>query len=370
MRIEIAQRFRPFSHLPGTYFILPGTCLRLQVFPTFLKIEDLSCFMPQKCCFIHFHLKGPLDKFSILQDLEKEEIRVWGDSPAGFFRYRVKAIQAGDIEIIVEKAPLQGVQYSYEGGSLMGEERIISGTRLKVVTALPLYIREPRKFSMERLSLGNNKAQDWELMRRRADFAEIFPIWHALGFTVPYSGNTLVGTSTLLEECKSLIKANSPEKILPGFKSLWLSGFEGGLSPRLHDTDFQGIINHQIPVNSEASPLQLLTEGMRLIRSLFIQMQHETISLLPALPPSFHCGRLLNAHCPGFGVLHMEWTKKALRRFIFSATDSGSFGFLFSQGEKSCRVRRSLADRGTQYLRGDRIEIEAGSNYWFDNFQR
>ena len=206
-------------------------------------------------------------------------------------------------------------------------------------------------------------------MRRRSDFCEIFPLWHRLGQMLPACSSAHAGTGVLLEECQQAIDHAGPEFLLSHFKRLFLAGFESALSPRLIDTEYQGIIQAASHLNPASTPLQLLKEGSALIRSLFFQETADAIRLLPVLPPAFHCGRLINVLCD-HGVLDMEWTKKALRCVTFQALKPGRLSFVFTKGETQCRLRHSYKDQGTIYLNGTSLDLIPDQNYWFDNFKR
>jgi len=375
MRIEIAQRLRPFCHLAGAYVVLPGSSLRLQIYPTLLRIDDLSGSVPTSLAEVSFAISGPLQDFTILQDLEKGSLRIWGKNPQGFFRYAIKSLSGGEgIQLSFEKTPTAGVKLNCNGKwklhsnevAMAGDSCHVGAEQLTTCYAVPM---------IDRLSLGSHKAQDWEQMRRRRDFADIFPIWHRLGqiITVSQEGldpKQVQGTAVLLSECRKAIEASAPETILSKFENLFLAGFEGALSPRLSDSDHQGFAIPPIDSHATISPLMLLSEGAKLIRSLFVQNEAESIKLLPAVPPEFSCGRLINVDCRGMGELNLEWTKKMVRILTFQAKQTQCCSFHFFQGEKSCRLRLSNHDRGYKYSAGSVINIVAGQNYWFDNFEK
>lgn len=372
MHIEIAERIKPFSHAPGIFFVLPGTSYRLQVFPACFKIEDLSEATPKLVVQLNMNIQGPLDKFTVEQDLEKGTVRIWGISAMGLFRYLLKPMMNGSgVIIVIEKAPSEGVPFQSQGiWSLETDEPLRAGERrlLTAPSQLLVNIRQWEMPLIDRLSLGNHKSQDWELMRRRRDFAEIFPIWHRLGQLIPKpmkSGRE--GMLALFDHCKQAIAASSPEHILSHFEKLFLAGFEGGLSPRLFDSDFHGIVENEDNAFTSASPLQLLAQGAELIRSLFVQYDANSISLLPACPPFFHCGRLINVDC-GLGIASLEWTKKSMRCMNFLATTSKTIMVSSRDRQRCCRIRQSSKDRGISYQLGSSLEVIAGQNYWFDNF--
>ena len=62
IRISIAERFKPFSHTPGTKYILPYSTLTVQVFPTLIRVEERE---------IPLELTGPVVDFTAQIDLEK-----------------------------------------------------------------------------------------------------------------------------------------------------------------------------------------------------------------------------------------------------------------------------------------------------------
>lgn len=379
MYITIAERLRPFSHLPGTSFVLPGSSLNLQIYPTLIRVSDLSASTSTFLADITIDLEGPVDGFTSLLDLEKGNLHVFGNTARGYFRYFVKAVDEGQrIAIDIKKAPQNGIFFLCAGkwslktnASVHAGETIIFFNSTQVEASSQV---EPSSFVFsERLSLGSHKKQDWELILRRLSFADIFPIWHRLGQMIssPISPE-LAGVSELLIDCKKAIENRAPEKILSAFKKVFLAGFSGVLSPRLIDTEHQGIPYPELDLMShqKASAITLLKEGSKLIRSLFIHETANGIHVLPSLPPEFHCGRMIYAKCIKQGVISMEWTKKSVRSMTFQASENQISSFSFSNHERKCRLRHSNKDRGILYIPGSEIDIVAGQHYWFDNFER
>lgn len=375
MLIKIAERFKPFSHLTETLLTLPGSSFRLKLFPTRFQIDDVSKAEPIRLLTVDFDLKGPLEQFTVQQDLEKGEVLVWGKAINGFVRYRIQSHFpfVSGTTITFEKTPLDGIRWQHNG--LWG----ISGPNILRAKDSLVCSKERNSGEIsfyqpniqERLSLGICKSQDWELIRRRCDLREIFPLWHRLGLMIPSFEfvKTKNGTMRLIEECRQAISDSGPEFLLSYFKRLFLAGFESMLSPRLTDTSYQGIIETPDQLDSNTTSLQLLIDGGKLIRSLFIQERENKIYLLPALPPEFHCGRFAQL-ISKWGICDIEWTKKALRRVVFHATKAEKISFVFSKGEKRCRLRHSYKDKGTIYINGSTIDLQPDQNYWFDNFSR
>lgn len=365
MFIEVAERLRPYTHVAGSYVVLPRSTLRLQIFPARIVIADLSSVTPRQLAAVSLSVTGLFHGFTIQQDLEKGCVHVWGKNEKGLLRYTLQATEEGKgIHFHLDKIPENFLSISCEGeyqiaGKLKKGDSFVLGKGILPadITALT-----------DRLSLGNHKSQDWELIKRRCNFSEIFPLWYRLGQMITsQTPPGSFGTAVLIEECKKAIDGNAPEHILSRFEQLFATGFDGLLSPCLEDHSHQGIQLPAIAQHAQGSPLQLLHHSSALIRSLFIQEGKGTIDLLPALPPEFHCGRLINVKSP-CGLLSIEWTKKALRRITLHSSVTGKWQFNFHRGEKKCRLRSSSRDQGIALLNHATIDLVADQNYWFDNF--
>ena len=325
MRITIAQRLMPFTHTPGSMCILPGTSLQLQVFPALIRVFDLSKSQPVLVEEITQSIKGPVEKFTIQLNLEESKISVWGNGADGFFRYHiVPSNNSKGFQILNDKERYKGTSTS------------------------------------ERLSLGNHKAQDWDRVVTRKDLTEIFPIWMRLGQCAPPNSlATDQGTAAFLEKCHT--------KDIKPFLNLFQAGFEGILSPRLNDESHLGF---DLPAvgDSGVSPLILLTEGAKRIRALFLRESPQLIEILPNLPVEFHSGRFINIRT-AYGVLDMEWSKKAIRRLIFRPEVSTELQFAFPKEMRQCRVRKGNRDKGQEHNLPLKLEIETNQIYYFDNFK-
>lgn len=324
MKIAISEKLKPYSHLPGTSCLIPGTTLRAQVYPALIRIDNQEIPLP---------IEGPVKDFTVQLDLEKGCINVWGHTAKGYMRY---AIWPGpdSFAIVADKFP--------------SDFKIQRGQ----ITKLP--------FSKERLSLGCHKAQDWCLTNRRLAMEEIFPFWLRLGQMTPEVQNgPHEGVAALLDL----------PPCISSLSQLYLAGFKGILDPRLHDDDYQGFNLPDLTTNNPLSPLVLLTEGARLIRSLFIRQEGPTIKILPSLPTEFHCGRFINIQYPKFGTIDLEWSKKTIRKMIFRSEVDGEFTPEFYH-VKSYRLRTSLQDKGKRLTVGASLSIKSGNHYLLDNFMR
>ena len=374
MRIQIAERLKPFTHVPGEFCLLPRTTYRCKIFPAFIKIENLVTMAPEYILELQLNIKGPVRDFTVVQDLEKGSIQVWGHAQQGYFRYslypHLKSPSQAALFLHIEKSPSEGIYFN-EILCRTGDILALSKNQVKKSEsdALPAPSEHLSVLFPERLSLGNHKAQDWTLVHRRQDLGEIMPIWLKLGESIPYALSSLqrLGTAALLETCHELILREDRLAVLQGFNNLFLVGFEGVLSPRLLDTQHQGFSLPPVMNTSDLSPLVLLYEGARLIRSLFVQSRDKEIVILPVLPVEFHCGRLLNVQCGDIATLDMEWSKKKIRRMIIQAKTEGECKFSFKD-VKSFRLKKHRHHPGSRIACGQLLSLEKNQVYFLDNF--
>jgi hypothetical protein len=294
----------------------------IEAFPTLLRIAGREWKMP---------LTGPVDGFTLQQDLEKNCVYVFGKAKEGYFRIRVEASDSG-FRIIVEKGPLKS-------GHIDAEVPFVSK---------PLF---------ERLSLGSHKSQDWDQVQRRSELKEILPVLFCLGQKIPHiPPQPLTGTARLLELPED--RKQLPEALVSFFKA----AFKSILVPRLMDDQHQGLIgDEQAPGN----PFFLIQEGAKRVRSLFFKQTERRLAFLPNLPVPFDSGRILGLQAPGIGEIDLEWSKKILRRAILRATTSGEVIFELQNEIKSFRVGKKRKLKSTEPLL-----LEAGKTYHLDRFQK
>lgn len=333
MKITIAQRLHPFSHENGTKFLLPNSSYSVQVFPTRLNFVDMEGQM--ESFFLSFDLIGPFVDFTAELDLELGILRVFGMTKKGYMRYCICAKNEG-IWLRVEKIPEEKLichrSFSLEPLRLSKEESLLISLPCKDLRLMK---------SGERLSLGIHKAQEWELIRRRCDFKEIFPLWLMLSHWIPLKSSLRnEGNYLLLDECRQKIKQKEKVTVLKSFQHLFLAAFDGVLVPRLYDTEYQGIFPGIEQKNSSLSPLPLLLQGADLIRSLFFQEKEEKIAILPCLPPEFHSGRLIGVKSVKGVTLDLEWTKKSLRRLRVFSFHGNEVLLSVPREIRSCRIKQ------------------------------
>lgn len=350
MKIAIAERLRPFSHVPGIACMLPGSPYSLQIFPTLLRLHELTSSQPKVIGEAALSLTGPVKDFTVVQDLERCEVKVYGYAQEGYFCYHCCASDEG-MRIDLKK----------------GEVPIHVQSERMQVGAAALPAKPLERLSLERLSLGWHKAQDWTQMRQRLALEELLPLWFCLGQLTPKPASHLhEGSALLLNACRELVAKREREALAPAFQKLFLAAFSGIFVPRLEDSQHQGFGLPPLSGQCRLSPLILLAEGADLIRSLFVQQDGHALSILPALPPQFHCGRLIGLKC-SLGTLDLEWSKKQIRRLIFRAMKEGPVRFLFQRGLKEFRLREGSSKKFI--LCGETLSMDKGKEYYLDNFR-
>lgn len=322
MKIKIAEKLRPFSHVAGAACLIPGTCSVIQAFPALVKIDKHE---------IPLSITGPVVDFTLQQDLEKHCVFVFGKAKEGYFRLRITASDSG-FDVKGEKGPVVS--------SRIDQEVLFASAR-----------------SFERLSLGNHKAQEWDLVQKRSDLKEILPVLFVLGQKIPLiASQPLTGTARLLELPKER------NLIAQGVESFLKAGFSQILVPRLNDDQHQGLVPNEL---AKGNPFFIIQEGAKMVRSLFFRQNERRLAFLPQLPVPLDSGRMIGLKAPGVGEIDFEWTKKTMRRAILRVSTSGEVLFDLPKEIKSFRVGKKKRQKATEPLL-----LESGKVYFLDQFQK
>ena len=294
------MKLNPFCHLPGTTCIIPGTTIQLQAFPTLLRYIDLTT---GKTWEEKLDWKGPVEDFTVLLDISHSQVEVFGKTPTGFRRQ------------IIHLAPSKPI---------------------------------------EQLSLGVHKKLDWELVIRRMDMEEMVPVLFELGQLVP--------PPTASTPILNFLQFTDKTKVAHQLKCFFKAGFHSLLTPRLSDTDFQGLVEER---SVSGSPLALLSAGYKAIRSLFFQEEEKKLSLLPLLPPEFHAGRLLDLSTTCRDKISLEWSKKQLKKVMIIPGKSREIEVDLQKSLKSFRVNKKTKHNVNQPLL-----LESGITLYLDRFEK
>jgi hypothetical protein len=331
MSITIAERLHPFSHRPGVWVMIPKSRWGLQVFPTLLRFTS-----GRELIEVPLAIEGPLSQFTVQQDLEKGNIRVFSTT----FEYFVEQKEEGIV--------------------LTGKRGLSSLHRIVVKESV---LHEP---AGERLSLGMHKSQDWEMVVRRGDLREIFPVWLKIAEWFP-SEESKFPSAGNFRFLSHLPKKR--EEMAAHFLNFFRSGFSGIMFPRLNDDDHQGILPEE-PRAENGSPYPLITEGAKLIRSLFIEESRDGLAILPVLPPEFHAGRFTQIRLAGGDLLDIEWSKHLLRRATLHCKTRRTLHLQLQKPLDSFRLSRTLKDRGVRHAATAPLELVPGETLFLDRFQK
>lgn len=343
MRIEIATRLIPYSHIPGTCSLIPQTEWAGAFFPAMVHVRKMRG--PLVSCTHILPIRGPVHDFTVMLDLEKGCVRVHGKGQDGYFRYRVYK-KNSDLVLEWEKSPVPA-------------QNII----------LAKECAEFPTTNHSRLSLGMHKQLDWDLVLRRADLKEIFPVLLRLSEWIPNGGAiSSEAEKTLFDLCRLSVEEKQVRTKSAEFNNLLTAAFRGILTPTLYDDLHQGF--PPICSDREKNPLSLLSSMAELIRSLFFQQDGDDLSLLPCLPVDFDAGRFLGLQTLEGDRLELEWSKKLLRRAIIRPIKTREVRLVLQKPLKGFRIRTNLKERGRIVDAGIALKLKADQPLYLDRFQK
>ena len=336
MKISIAERYRPFSHLPGIECLLPRTTWALKAFPTKLILHDCE---GSESIDIALHLHGWVKEFTVQQDLEKGCLFVWGHAKEGLFCFQIQATQDA-IELLVKRAPKMGIGCNDQ--ILHAKEHIL----------WPFSGLYRESISRERLFLGCHKSQDWSSVWPRMDLREILPILYHLSQWIPAISNCPdTGIIRLLDQ---------------GFEDFLRAGFSGLLIPHLVDDQYLGLLESEI-IPASASPCALIEKAGTKIRKWFVDQNEMSITLLNH--SGFECGRMIDIQLPNIGSMNLEWSKGLIQKVILRVVSDVSIRFVLPKPLISFRLRTSLNEKGRRIECDKEIFFKKGINF-LDKFQK
>jgi hypothetical protein len=315
--IKIAARFTPFSHQIGASSLIPGSPFIVEAYPTKL------CFISEKEVYeTPLEVIGPVEGFTLQQDLEKDRILLFGRGKSGYFYYTIT-----------------------HAGKKIQVERLRGETTTLEVESEPF-----SPMHRERLSLGMHKKLDWDLVLRRKELKEMLPLLFFLGQKIPPLGREKGQKLESLEDFSTFLQV----------------GFRGILVPKRFDNLFQGLGWSGVPMH--LSLLSSLREGYEAIRSFFIQ-EKEQIDILPKLPKEFFSGRLVDIATEKT-LLDIEWTKGKLRQVTLRPKVTGKLSFSFPKELSSFRIRQKIGEKGSFISTKEALFLTQGERYFLDNFQK
>jgi hypothetical protein len=346
MKISISDRLRSFSHNAGHHVIVPGTLIALQVFPTELIWGPLE----GEKSSLTLSLKGPMDPFTVEQDLDAKLIRIYGQSQSGYFRMRIKLESDGALVLCFEKTPPDGIFAAYQNET----RRFVSGEMFSMGS-----LENKELISEEKLFLGMSKQKEWEKIRDRKDLREILPLWHALGNTMNPEKE-----GKFFPALEDAIEKRDKQKVYNLLLLTYLAHFSAGLFPRREDTEKQGIA----PLIETAK--DLLPLGSKKIRSLFFQDKEDGWHILPCLPSQFVCGKMTDIQTDNGCKIDLEWTKHRIRKMKITLKEEQKIRLHFPTEIKTFRMKRSFKDRGVVLSNPVDAFTASAGEIWLDLFQK
>ena len=360
MNIKLKERYKPFSHEAGTPLLIPQSSWKMTPYPGRVLLENLIPANKKETITFFLQIDQPLKTFTIMQDLEKGCVTIFGIGNKGYFSYRLSSI-ADNIFLSVHRCPQEGLFFSFEG----------SLKNLKRKERIPILVRPSRSYpnSLEKMHFGVSKKQDWALIKRRLSVKEILPIWFQLGKNIPKQPILNVGTSKYLKICNDLLIQQNRVKIGNMLLELFKVGFEGILSPRLLDTDYQ-IKHTDHNLLKGVSPILLLGEGARLIRRLLIEIHGEKLTILPCLPKEIDAGCFVAIDVTSNLSIDLEWSKKLIRRLTLLSKTNQTITLLFQKPIVSFRLRKRHQQRGYSIAVETPLQLKKDTFYILDRFQK
>ncbi|MCE2982421.1 MAG: hypothetical protein LW832_02530, partial [Parachlamydia sp.] len=249
--ISIAEKLIPFSHTPGTFALIPFTTYAVEAFPSLFRIYEWGGREPLLLTTMQLGIQGPLRDFTLLSDLEKGLIKVRLRSGTGFYEYEL----SGSHEKV-----LFNLKRSPTGSLSLNEKSAFLNCPLSMIEGRA--VEHPKIF--EKLSLGNHKKQDIDLILRRQDLKEILPLFYSFAQKVPL----LIEKNDLNLES---ILLTPMEKGYEWWSDFFLSYFKAFLTPVWTDERFLGL--RQSNRSLHFSPLFLINKAFNHLRLMFITAQ-------------------------------------------------------------------------------------------------
>lgn len=354
MSLSIAQKLVPFSLREGSFCILPKSLYSLRVYPALFQIYDRHQKRIEEIKLEH---SGPFSAFQVQANLDKGLVEIYGRGNQGYFSLQVAAQEGGIFFFLKRGEPIFCTLF-FQGKTYL----LKKNSPLKIPISLQL-----GNFSLERLSFGMHKKQDIESIYRRKDPKEIFPLWHKIGALLPSVKNpVLSGVQLLLKESEEALFQKQVEKTKDLLLLLFQIAFSGIYVPSLEDLTYQNL--KLPPKDSSSEPYWLLKQGSFLIRSLFFQERGDSLIFLPHLSKEFAFGRFCYL-TTSWGIVHMEWSKKSLRRVVLQAKNPQSLCLIFPSSIRKYRLKRAPQERGIQKPVKEAITLQANQRLYLDRFE-
>lgn len=359
--MKIASRYRPFLHKPGGESLIPGTLIVVRAYPTKLIIQE------ENGQIYHFiwNLKGLIKDFTLMQDLETRAVYVSGFTEDNFFKYKI-FINDQIVTLKLERSSFKSLEVKFCSKEMEVSLSLNQNSSFKIFrTDDGIDILK----SVEKLSFGQHKAQDWELVVKRKNPQEYLPFWFSLGQLSPLREIDDHKPPILehLFAAKKALRSSEKEDFLQKLHEIFLCGFQGLLVPLQEEQGFSGL-NLSSAEPSQKHCYEILHYGYQLIKEMILSIDSEKITFLTNLPSLFHSGRALNfSLCDS--LFDIEWSKKILKKVHLTVFTKKNYFFSFQNSLKTFRLKEKSSKKGSIHSCFEPLTLEPGF-YTLDQFKK
>lgn len=366
--IQITEKFRPFSTQPGVSIPFPLLQLVFVIYPSKIKIVDHRA--QQKVLMsLKLRFKTSCEKFAAFYDLLKHQIIVQCHLEEGFVQYTLAyddKLKHFSMKLDRYFEEHLSFEVKRPGKTTIIRRRMTKKKPLVLFNDLDV---EPPK-GLEVLFLGCHKKQDIHRIFARKDIKEYLPIWFLWGQYSPKPSSKAhkEGNRVFLSHLEETLQRKEHHKITPYLNKIFSSSFSPMMIPYLEDFQHWGFYLPRL-TSSRISPWIILSELYILVRQFFIHSKGQDIYILPHLPPELVSGKLVKLR-EGNLTLHLEWSKKQIRRMIIFASKNTQVLLHFQNSVKRFRVRNSSRGSGHIHENNTEFEFKKNKRYFFDRFEK
>jgi hypothetical protein len=325
---------RPLTRRPGAWAPLPGSDWKVQLFPTQIRLLG-----PQGQRLIQdLPVQGAVRTWTAQLDLDRHEIRLWGEANS-YFCATLRAKEQA-IHLTLGRQQLQQLI-------------LVEGVESWAPT-------------QERLQFGNHSVQDVDKLGSNLPLSHVVPTWFRLGISLPRQQaqpQELSLLGLLAQKVEEGNRSGVGQAILQNrraaFQDLWAPqavdhGFWGfGIPPTLQDDQ------------------HLMSAGAWLLRDMVLKTVGFQATLLPCLPKELPAGRLLRAAWPEVGSLEIEWTRGRPRQVLLTPSHAASIQLHWQEGAARLRPLKEqvpVRSEARSLRSGEKLEVVPGRPLLLDRF--
>lgn len=366
--IEVTEKFRPFSHQPGIQIPYPLLQLVFIVYPSKIKIVDWRA--DQKVLMtLKFKFKSSCEKFTAFYDLHKNVIQIQSHLEEGYVEFTLKYDQRKKhFTLSLDRHQEEYLSFEVKRPQKTSVIRRRLTKKKPLILFKDLEAKLPK--GLEVLFLGCHKKQEVEKIFARKDLKEFLPLWFLWGQTSPVktSRSQKEGTLTFLSHIQEKLDKKEHDQLGPYLKKMMSSSFAPMMVPYLEDFKHWGFHLPRL-TSSRVSPWLILSEIYQMTRKFFISQKGHDLYVLPHLPKELPSGRLIRVREKSL-TIHLEWTKKRIRRMIIFASKNTDVVMHFQNNVKQFRLKTSHSGSGRALQNHCELQLKKNKTYYFDRFEK